>query len=66
MGITRSLKDDLETVEHLIKQHQRRMTTWELDFIDNVHDQLTSGRPLHGKQGETLDGIWTVMMEGAR
>lgn len=62
----RSLKDDLETVEHLIKQYQRRMTAWELDFIDNVYDQLTSGRPLYGRQGKTLDDIWAVMMEEAK
>lgn len=62
----RSVKDDLESVEHLIKNHQRKMTPWELDFIDNIHDQLMSGRPLIGNQGQTLDQIWVTMVEGAK
>lgn len=61
--MVRSLKDDLETVEHLIEKYQRGMTVWELDFIDDIHAQLTDGRPLFGKQGETLDRIWNMMME---
>ncbi len=63
----RNLRDDLASVEHLIKSCQNKMTAWELDFIDSVHDQLTSGRPLFGKQGETLDGMWeTLVTEATR
>ena len=61
----RSLKDDLESVEHLIKNCQNKMTTWEMDFVDSVHEQLTSGRPLFGKQGETLDGMWEALVTEA-
>lgn len=64
--MARSLKDDLETVEHLIKNCQRMMTPWEIDFIDNVHDRLTNGRPLIGKQGETLDTIWETLVTEQR
>lgn len=61
----RSLKDDLESVEHLIKNCQNKMTPWELDFIDDIHDRLGSGRPLVGKQGETLDNMWEVLVTEA-
>lgn len=60
--MVRSLKDDLETIEHLIEKCETsKLTMWELDFIDDLHTQLTSGRPLFGKQGETLDRIWMIV-----
>lgn len=58
----RNPKDDEEMIDFLIENHQRKLTPWELDFIDNVHDRASSGIPLTKEQGETLDGIWRAIV----
>lgn len=62
MAKKRNFYDDQEAVEHLVKHHVNTMSTWECDFIDNIHNQLADGRWLSEKQGERLDEIWEALV----
>lgn len=57
MAKRRNFEDDRSSVEHLVKKVER-LTTWEADFIDSMHDRLQAGRPLTTAQGDTLDEVW--------
>jgi hypothetical protein len=37
---------------------ESRLTDWERKFIDNVKQQLESGRGLSPRQSELLDTMW--------
>ncbi len=45
-----------EVVED-IEQRGHGLTSWELQFVESISDQLTQGRPLTERQAEILDKI---------
>jgi len=66
MAKRRNFHDDMNAVEYLVKKVDK-LTTWEADFIDSIHNRLESGRPLTESQGDALDGIWeAVVVRGIR
>lgn len=44
----------LETIERM----GASLTRWEESFIKSIRDQLNAGRPLTGRQVETLERIY--------
>lgn len=61
MAKKRDVQEDLGAVEHLIKV-QSKLSAWEMDFIDSLHDRLTDGRSLSERQGDVLDEIWEAVV----
>lgn len=53
----RDVDTDLDRVKQVLR-NQARLTAWEMDFIDNVHDRLTDGKSMTPRQGHQLDKIW--------
>jgi hypothetical protein len=60
--VARNPKNDLESVTVLIEHYQDKMTAWELDFVDGVHDRLSSGGSLTREQGVKLDELWSAFV----
>ena len=55
-------EEDSEAVEHLLTHKERVLTTWEVDFLENIQERgiLTT------KQKENLDRIWDEIMVKGR
>jgi hypothetical protein len=67
MGKKRNHSDDLNATEHLIDKCLDLLSSWECDFLDDMHDVLASGRRLTDGQGDKLDEIWeAVVARGIR
>lgn len=41
-----------------LAEHTRRLSTWEMDFVDSIHSQLESGRNLTDKQRDKIFSIY--------
>ena len=40
------------------EDRESKLSEWETNFIDSIHDQLRNKNSLTPKQIETLDNIW--------
>ena len=55
--------ENAEPIQWLLNDYQKYLTTWELDFLDNIHDLAG----LSPKQQAALDKIWReVVVERRR
>ena len=50
-------EDHIQMIDDCEKR-ESKLTDWERTFIDSIHTQLATGRPLTEKQAERLDAIW--------
>ena len=47
----------LMEIEECLDDVDAKWTTWELEFIESLYDQVTLGRPLSDKQRDVLDTL---------
>ena len=40
------------------EKRERRLSAWDVDFLESIKGRLDANKPLTPKQIECLDGIW--------
>jgi len=51
-------KEEAETMIADCRARERKLTSWEADFLDSIEEQMKDKNFLSVKQSDTLNKIW--------